>query len=378
MAGRAGDVKLGAFILAALALLVALLVVIGGGFLEKPVLRIETYVDASVTGLEEGSAVLYRGVRIGEVVNIDFADAFYDVPARQFGRFVMIRADLNNAAFEQLGSQALRGQLAEMIEEGLRFQLRAQGVTGVVLLEADFFDAADYPAPEISWEPENFYIPTVPSLFDTVTDAMTAIARNLEETDFAAIGDNVNKLLVRLDESVAQARVDEVAQAVLDAVARTEEAIVGMNDFLRRLESEQVVESMAATLQEGQATAARAGQELAAISRETQGAIGDVRALLENTQARLDAIDVEGIRVRAEKALDQLSASLERFESSARRVDGIVASNEQGIAVLLANMEEATRNLRDLSETLRQHPSLLPFGAPPQPVEDYDQLGENR
>ena len=71
--------KLGAFILAAIVVLVALLIVIGSGRFDRNRITMETYFNESVQGLDVGSKVKYRGVTIGEVTRITFTHTKYEL-----------------------------------------------------------------------------------------------------------------------------------------------------------------------------------------------------------------------------------------------------------------------------------------------------------
>ena len=73
MGTRANYFKIGLFVIAAAAIAITSVVYMGAGALFRKKLLMETYIDESVQGLEIGSAVRYRGVKIGAVDKIDFA-----------------------------------------------------------------------------------------------------------------------------------------------------------------------------------------------------------------------------------------------------------------------------------------------------------------
>jgi len=92
--------KVGLFVLVCAAGLVAGLLYVGADVLRGEVVRVETYIDESVQGLSVGSAVLHRGVNIGQVERITFVQVEYpmapDSPEfRQFGRYVMVQTELS-------------------------------------------------------------------------------------------------------------------------------------------------------------------------------------------------------------------------------------------------------------------------------------------
>src|SRR5215468_3752995 len=71
MSRRANPAIVGGFILAGLAVLVAGVLVLGGGRLFKPTERYLVFFEGSVNGLAVGSPVKVAGVPVGQVIEID-------------------------------------------------------------------------------------------------------------------------------------------------------------------------------------------------------------------------------------------------------------------------------------------------------------------
>src|SRR4029077_5819254 len=70
MSARANPTVIGAFVLGASILLVAGGLLWGGTGMFKPKYRVVMYFDTAVTGLQKGAPVLVRGVRVGEVTDV--------------------------------------------------------------------------------------------------------------------------------------------------------------------------------------------------------------------------------------------------------------------------------------------------------------------
>src|SRR5215471_14783264 len=120
--------RLGAFVLAGVALLVAAVVVLGGGLLRPPGVLLETYFDESVAGLEVGAPVHYRGVQIGTVSEIAFAYDVYAIPMtdpRFFreGRFVVVRFHVRAQGEVEEARKRLEQRAANDLAAGLRVTL---------------------------------------------------------------------------------------------------------------------------------------------------------------------------------------------------------------------------------------------------------------
>ena len=62
--------RLGVFVLAAIGILITVILIFGSGQLFKKSFNVETYIKQSVTGLDAGAAVRFRGVKVGQVRSI--------------------------------------------------------------------------------------------------------------------------------------------------------------------------------------------------------------------------------------------------------------------------------------------------------------------
>ncbi|MEJ2477293.1 MAG: MlaD family protein [Desulfobacterales bacterium] len=70
MAKQANRMMIGGFVVAAVVLLAASLVVFGSGKFFKKTVKYILYFDGSVKGLSVGAPVLFQGVQIGSVASI--------------------------------------------------------------------------------------------------------------------------------------------------------------------------------------------------------------------------------------------------------------------------------------------------------------------
>src|SRR3954464_15242125 len=154
MSKPASKAKVGAFVLGALALAVAALVIFGSGkfFSKRP--HYAVYFEGSVKGLQIGAPVLFRGVQIGEVTSISLRLNTQDIS------FILpVEIEVDPEKLEVVGARPDREHalLAPLIDKGLRAQLQMSSlVTGQLAVYLDFFpeQAAKRLAPEGSLPPE--------------------------------------------------------------------------------------------------------------------------------------------------------------------------------------------------------------------------------
>src|SRR6185436_20678219 len=131
MSAKANYFKLGAFVLAALAVAVTAIVVLGAGTLMRKKVMVETYMDESVQGLEVGAPVKFRGVSVGRLEKIEFAGIQYKV---QDDRIALVIA-FYPETLKGFAAENPIATLNEMIARGLRVRLTSAGLTGVLYLE---------------------------------------------------------------------------------------------------------------------------------------------------------------------------------------------------------------------------------------------------
>ena len=140
-----------------------------------------SYFDETVTGLEVGSPVKFRGVTIGNVSAIEIA------PDR---RHVEIRYELERRrarpARPDRAAAANRPSCA--CRSDLRVQIASTGITGVKFLQIDFFDAHDNPPPELPFPVPDNYIPAAPSTMKNLEDSVVrAVDRFPEVADHVVV-----------------------------------------------------------------------------------------------------------------------------------------------------------------------------------------------
>ena len=168
MAYKANQALIGAFVLGALLLAVASVVILGGDHFLRRTQTVVAYFDGSLKGLEIGAPVTFNGVKIGSVIDIgvviDRRDASIRTP-------VVFSIDFRHFHLAGGGRIKAPGDLPKselLIEHGLRARLAVQSfVTGQLAVELNFYPKT--PVRLTGLTKDYVEVPTIPSQFDQLT-----------------------------------------------------------------------------------------------------------------------------------------------------------------------------------------------------------------
>jgi len=346
--------RVGVFVLVILVGIVAGVVVLGGGALFHRSIVMETYLKESVQGLDVGSPVRYRGVKIGTVKEITFVATAYDLSPSdprffQAGQLVVVRASIESHGFRGESGEPQTDVLRRLVENGLRVRLASQGITGTSYLEVDYLPPDRNPALQVTWVPANYYIPSAPSTISRLSTAAEQVFTRLEDA-------NLEQIVVE-------------ATALLRELRQT-------NDALRTLIAGDAVKGAVGDI------AAAAGR-VRALAETADSMTGDILVDVRETTLRLNSFSqalAQGLPPTAIRAMGEdlrrilsdvraAAAELPQAADSAgralRRVDAVVAQVQQQVQSVLDDVSAAARSLRSVSEQAERYPSQILFGAPP-------------
>jgi phospholipid/cholesterol/gamma-HCH transport system substrate-binding protein/paraquat-inducible protein B len=190
--------RLGVFVLAAIGVLITVILIFGSGQLFKKSFTIETYIKQSVTGLDTGAAVRFRGVKVGQVTFIGLSGDIYekDIPFHDRLQYVVVRMQIFG---ETLNDDLIK----EFVKNSLRAQVKSQGITGVNYIEFNFTTNSEaFPPLPYKWKSEYPVIPSLPNQADQIIggiqkliDAMNQLNIDGTQKKFDALLGNLNTLM---------------------------------------------------------------------------------------------------------------------------------------------------------------------------------------
>jgi paraquat-inducible protein B len=164
-------------------------------FFSKPQ-RFVVYFNESIHGLDLGSPVKLRGVRVGRVVDLNVR---YDATQNQ--STVAVVCELSrNVITDRDGTNvdvSDRDVLQNLIDHGLRAQLGVMGLaTGLLFVELDFYNPHEYPPDTRAPESKYAVMPAVPSAISEYQASLSVILSDLRKVDFAGLSKELKGLLV--------------------------------------------------------------------------------------------------------------------------------------------------------------------------------------
>jgi paraquat-inducible protein B len=165
--------------------------------------------NESVRGLTAGAPVEFRGIPIGEVVDVR---AQIDLQTFQFSVPVTIHLDPRRLGVKVLGTSAgvsletVRERLINsLVAHGVRAQLRTGNLlTGAVYVALDVFPGAAPAA--VDWAQRPVQLPTIPGQLEQTEASINNIIKKLNRLPLQQIGENLQKALGDLDLTLVSAR----------------------------------------------------------------------------------------------------------------------------------------------------------------------------
>jgi paraquat-inducible protein B len=318
MSRSANAVAVGGFVLITIVLLVALLLLFSGSNWWSPRDRYVLIFDSSIKGLNVGAPVTIKGVKIGQVEQIN---------ASLYGKSMEV---LNQVVIEidaealELEDNARPVALDQLVDRGLRAQLRLQSfLTGLLYVDVDF-------APDR--EPQYRDVETrYPQLPTTPTD-LQQLTRDLEDINITRLGQDLQEVLAGANRLINDPDLQNLAGdlrgslAALEAAART-----------LREQGEQFGERYGRLADNANTFLDRANRELPAV--------------LESLDATLAALS------RSSRKLEESAANAAFLTSS----DSPVLHRVNDAA---RSVDSAANQLRRLTEMLERQPQSLIYGRP--------------
>jgi paraquat-inducible protein B len=268
-----------------------------------------------------GSPVEFRGIRIGEVLDINLE---YDAENKSFKIPVLVEIEPERIKVigpEDLGDKKKMNDF--MVEQGLRAQLNTGSlITGQLFVEMDFHP--DAPPAKINWEGRYPEIPTIPAPMQEITTSLTQLLKKFEKLPIEQIGNDLRDTVEGAKQLVASAELQE--------------AVTNLNK----------------TLKQAQQFAVALNQ---AVAPELKSAVSSLNDTLKRTRQLAQNFDAS--------VVPELSATMQQAQSTLKSINGSVSKDSPLYYELLRvfkELSEAARSIRVMADYLERNPDALIYG----------------
>jgi paraquat-inducible protein B len=313
MVKQANRKLIGGFVVLAVGILAASVVIFGSGDLFKEKREYVLYFDGSVKGLSVGSPVLFRGVQVGAVKSIVIRSY-----VKEHKAYIPVFIEIYPEKFQLVGEGAKtedwnknwKTNLPELIKLGLRAQLVSESlITGQLAIELEV--RPDSPIVLRNLDKDYPEIPTIPS-------TIAQLFKELEKIDLGEINERLESILSGLDQLVNNPELKG--------------SMVELHGLLKDVRI--VVENLNA--------------KIGPLTDNLNGTLNDARNLLNTADGELKPL------------AENLNTTLEDFSKLARDADALLdPSLSYELETTLQSLSEAARAMQLLAEYLKRHPDSL-------------------
>lgn len=364
---------LGMFILGAFVLGLVFMAFFGAADIFQQRSSFVLFFDTSVKGLQVGSSVLLRGVKVGQVTDIQLR-ADQEIRDMQ----IPVIVSLNPSRIQWTGAGAEPEKVFEkLIDQGLKGQLILQSfVTGSSTVQLDFFPG---PGSAIRSDRTGYpEIPTVPSQFQELTATVEKLP--LEEL--------VNKLVSSLEgieKTFHSPAIPNTLNSLDQTMQNLEQAVQTLQENLPSLVQgmDRTLQDIQALIQETQEQVSQAGSGFKATQTATRDVLqqfsteaGSISTEIQKTARSMQRLfqRLQDIVSQDSKGLlGQLSAdlrmsftavksTLEQTEKTLAALEDVTDEDSALRFTLTSTLQElsaAARSMRNLTDYLERHPEAL-------------------
>jgi paraquat-inducible protein B len=331
MQAKLSPTLIGSFVLLSLVLGVGSLFLLSNGSLAHQATQFILFFEGDVKGLQVGSPVNFRGVKVGQVESMSIT---YFQESQEFRIPVVIgiqdaHVEVEGVVTDQQGML----KLDQLIQQGLRARLNLQSlVTGKLEIELDFM-----PDTPIRLVNEDQRYPEIP----TVQSSMEKLATAIDQIPVERITQRLSEILDSVDEMMAKGEFNQLIDSLVLIAQRLDQV-----SQLLAEKAPTLVTNSNAVLVDAQAMVG----ELSLAAKQTQ-------LLVKKTETNLASAFSQW-----EQTLATGDAAFARAGDTVQSVDRLLQSDSELINQLTQSIRElgsAARSIRIMSEYLERHPEAL-------------------
>jgi paraquat-inducible protein B len=357
MGRKINPTTIGAFVVGAIVLLIAGVLLFGGGKFFQEKNPYVLFFESSVEGLNVGAPVIFRGVHVGQVTEISAI-----ANPQTFDMWIKVKIELVRRAIkvgaEDQGFKDLHQALQVLLQKGARATLRMQSfVTGLLYVALDFFP--DTPIKLLGLDPTLPELPTIPSDMDQLKSSIQQALADLRKLPLDTILSEVLAMLKRAHTLLETPELKQALVALYDVMT---------NARLLLANADTQVGALGPTLAGTAEIASRTLLDAQKLIRDIDGQVaplaGGAKETLTSAKEALTA--ARSALGQAQKSLGTLTdAATPVLKQADKTFTGTAALTGPDSATLnnlshtLKALEEAARAIRTLANMLERNPETL-------------------
>jgi paraquat-inducible protein B len=345
MAKKVSKTLIGGFVVGAVALIVAGVLVFGSGkFLQKSY-KYVLYFRGSLKGLSVGAPVLFQGVKVGSVTDITIQTNTENLTSQipvtmeiQPKKFKVVRGKRRTDPYETLSI---------LIERGLRAQLQQQSfVTGQLMIGLAFYP--DTPVRLVGIDTEYPEVPTIPTPLET-------LSKTLRELPLQELFNRVMSAVEGIDKFVNSPDLAGSISSLHLALEDTRKLIGNIDSRIGPLAT-----GIDATVQDYGKLARNVDSQVKPVLSNVNRTVKDIGKLTRDLDSQTDPI-----MSRIEEALEAAQETLEQAEKTLAAAEADLSEDSPTMYELnnaLREISAMARSIRQLADYLKRHPEALLSG----------------
>ncbi|MCP4021659.1 MAG: MCE family protein [Desulfobacteraceae bacterium] len=342
MAKPVSKTVVGGFVVLAIIMLIAGVVLFGSGSFFKKTEKFILFFENSVKGLKVGSPVVWNGVKVGSVDSI-----VLDVDTQKKNINAPVVVVLDDASITYRGKPSKVG-VNDWIKQGLRARMAPESlVTGQMMIELVFLPQT--PVRLINTYNEYPEIPTVPSTMDQ-------IGKQLMGLPLAEITEKLLAITDKLDRFLASPETKKIIENFSVASERLPRLLSDTHSQMNQLS-----EKLLITVEKVNKEIDNVAAGIARVETDTRTAIKDISdsatSLMEGANGHVQAIGPKVIQ-----ALDSAHIALTQAQDTLASADGFIGKNSNTRIKLNRTLDEisvASRSLSSFLDYLERHPEAM-------------------
>lgn len=321
MSNKSQSTAIGGFVLGAIVLLVGAILFFAKARFNEPVSHFVMFFDGSLAGLDEGSPVVFKGVKVGSVRKIEVVS-----DRENLNIYTPVYVNIYPDSFKGLngdsGDEDIKDITNRIVEKGLKGTLETQSlVTGKMRIALEFRPEVPIKRRGIIKDVTEF--PTAPS-------ALSVFADEVSKLPLADIANNMNQLLENANALITAADFGTSLNNLNETISRYREVAETFNNEIKpvAIEFKQTMDEY---------------EKFAKNLNDT------VPSLITNIEKRFEG-------------LEKVLTDTQQLVASVEHTYGQDSEVQFQLNQTLEELSKAAHSIRVLTDYLERHPEALIYG----------------